>query len=170
VVVDAALADVRERGLDRATRRLIGKAQGTTPQQPKEAPLRKLGRAGQSAVAGIDGTNHAGGEIGEQPVGDGDAGPRAALLQRRHQQLGVVAHLLGLFAIDARHLAQHVGKGGPAEARLWRKIGATPERPRRAVEEHGQRPAAGLAEVVQRAHVEGVDVGALLAIDLDVDE
>ena len=112
------------------------------------------------------------GEIGERgvlDVGCGAARARAAS-SASHQQAGVVADLVGLLAIDARDLAQHVREAGPAEARRRRKIGAAPERPRLAVEEHGQRPAALLAQAVQRAHVDGVDVGPLLAVDLDVDE
>ena len=37
-------------------------------------------------------------------------------------------------------------------------------------EKHGHRPAALLAQQMQRAHVDLVDVGTLLAVDLDVDE
>ncbi len=55
-------------------------------------------------------------------------------------------------------------------ARLWRKIGAAPERLAVGGEEHGQRPAALLAKGVQRRHVDLVDIGPLLAVDLDVDE
>ena len=61
-------------------------------------------------------------------------------------------------------------KARAAVAGRGREIGAAPERARLAVEEHGQWPAALLAKAVQGAHVDGVDVGALLAVDLDVDE
>ena len=37
-------------------------------------------------------------------------------------------------------------------------------------EEHGQGPAAVLAQKLQRLLVDGVDVGAFLPVDLDVDE
>ena len=37
-------------------------------------------------------------------------------------------------------------------------------------QEHGQRPAALLAQMMQRRHVDLIDVGPLLAVDFDVDE
>ncbi len=93
-----------------------------------------------------------------------------ALLQGIDEQAGVVGDLVGLLAIDAGDLAQHLGEAGPAVAGRRREVGAAPERPCVAVEEHGERPAALLAQRMQGAHVDGVDVGALLAVDLDVDE
>jgi hypothetical protein len=95
---------------------------------------------------------------------------RGALLQGIDEQAGVVGDLLGLVPVDAGDLAQHLGETGPAIAGCRREVGAAPERPRVAVEEHGERPTALLAERMQGAHVDGVDVGALLAVNLDVDE
>ena len=65
---------------------------------------------------------------------------------------------------------QHMRKAGTAVARVLGEVGAAPERLGVGGEEHGERPAALLAELVQRRHVDGIDVGALLAVDLDVDE
>ena len=100
------------------------------------------------------------------------AGPRRLLLgaQGAQQQLGVVAHLARLFAVDAGDLAQDARKARATIAGRGREIGASPERACLAVEEHGQWPPALLTKAVQGAHVDGIDVGALLAIDLDVDE
>jgi hypothetical protein len=42
VIVDAALADVGERGVDRVAGGLIVKANGSAPEQPEEVPLRKF--------------------------------------------------------------------------------------------------------------------------------
>ena len=146
-------------------------ADGAAPQQPEEAPLRELGRAGKPAMLRVDGGDHASRQVGEQAIVDGRAA--AAVVaggEGLQQQPRVVADLVGLLRVDARHLLQHLGEAGPAVARRGRKIGAAPERARLAVEEHGQRPAALLAQIMQRTHVDGVDVGALLAVDLDVDE
>ena len=171
MIVDAALADVDERGLHGVARRLVAVADGAAPEQPEEIPLRKFRRAGQAAVQAVDGADHAAGEIGQHGVVDVGGVPEAcALLERVDQQAGVVGDLVGLLAVDAGDLAQHVGEAGAAVAGRRREIGAAPERARLAVEEHGERPAALLAEGVQRAHVDGVDVGALLAVDLDVHE
>ena len=59
---------------------------------------------------------------------------------------------------------------GRPVARLGRPIGAAEHRLAVGREKHGERPAALLAERVQRAHVDVVDVRPLLAVDLDVDE
>ena len=171
VVVDAALADVGERVVDGVPGGLVAVTDGAAPQQPEEAPLRELGRAGKPAVMRVDGGDHAPRQVGQERIVDGRAGARrVAGGKRLEQQLSVVADLVGFFGVDARHLFQDLGEAGPAVARGGRKIRAAPERARLAVEEHGQRPAALLAQIVQRAHVDGVDVGALLAVDLDVDE
>ena len=61
-------------------------------------------------------------------------------------------------------------KGWPAVNRLSRKIGAAPERPAIRRQKHRQRPAAMLTELMQRIHIERIDIRALLAVDLDVDE
>src|SRR5262249_25938785 len=119
VVVDAALTNVCEGRVNSVARAGIAEAQGATPQQPEEIPLRKLWRSLQSAVACIDSTDHAADEIGKRGVADGEiAARRITPVQRFHQQLGILPHFLGLLAIDARNFAQHVRKAGPAKARL----------------------------------------------------
>ncbi|MBB4651535.1 hypothetical protein GGQ99_003302 [Aminobacter niigataensis] len=55
-------------------------------------------------------------------------------------------------------------------ARLTRKIGPAPERLGVRREKHRQRPASLLAHAGERCHVYLVDVGPLLAVDLDVNE
>ena len=111
-------------------------------------------------------------EIGERRV----AGNRiwTGLIEFRRepvfQRLGVLPHLRLLVAIDARDLLQHMHEGRPAVARLLGEVRAAPEGLGVGGEEHGERPAALLPELVQRRHVDGVDVRALLAVDLDVDE
>ena len=65
---------------------------------------------------------------------------------------------------------QHLAEARPAEAGLRRKVGAAPEGLGRRRQEHGERPAALLAEAAERPHIDLVDVGALLAVDIDVDE
>ncbi len=95
---------------------------------------------------------------------------RALSASAASQRRAVALDLVGLLLEQARHLAQHVGEGGPAVFRLLREISAAPERLALRREEHRQRPAALLAEVMQRRHIDLVDVGPLLAVDLDVDE
>ena len=87
-----------------------------------------------------------------------------------HQRVAVLSDLGGLLAEQPRYFSQHIRKGRAAVARGRRKIRATPDRLAVRRKEHRQRPAALFAEMMQRRHVDLVDVGALLAIDFDVDE
>jgi hypothetical protein len=68
------------------------------------------------------------------------------------------------------HRFQHLGKARHAVARLRRKVGAAVERLPVGREKHRHRPAAVLGERLHRLHIDRVDVGPLLAIDLDIDE
>ena len=95
---------------------------------------------------------------------------RALSASRASSACAVLLDLVRLLAEQPRHFAQHVGESRPAEAALLRKIRAAPHRLAVRREKHGQRPAALLAQQMQRVHVDLVDVGPLLAIDLDVDE
>ena len=68
------------------------------------------------------------------------------------------------------HCLEHLNETRAAVARLFRKIGAAPERLGIGGQEHGQWPAALLTHRGQGGHVDLVDVGPFLAIDLDIDE
>ncbi len=68
-------------------------------------------------------------------------------------------------------VAPHVVEGVEhLEELLLGEVGAAPERAPVGVERHRHRPPAPAGEGLNGVHVDGVDVGALLAIDLDVDE
>ena len=87
-----------------------------------------------------------------------------------HQRGAVLLDLLRLFAKQPRDLVQHIDKARPAVARRRRKIRAAPDRLAVGGEKHGQRPAALLAQMMQRRHVDLIDVRPFFAIDFDVDE
>ena len=65
---------------------------------------------------------------------------------------------------------QHLPERRAAPARLRRPVGAAVHRLAVGVEEHGHRPAALLAQRMQRGHVDVVDVRPLFAIDFHIDE
>ena len=90
--------------------------------------------------------------------------------ERLAQRGGVLRHHLVVGAVCLRHALQHLAERRPSPARLRREIRAAPERRAVRGDEHGQRPAALLAQRMQRRHVEVVDVRPLLAVHLDVDE
>ena len=75
---------------------------------------------------------------------------------------------LALEGVDDRF--HHHAEARHAAALVRREVGAAVEGHALGVEEDGHRPAALAADRLHRLHVEGVDVGALLAVDLDVDE
>ena len=171
VIVDTALAHPGERQLHRAVVALVVHALAGAPKELEHHGLRKFGRAAHAAVDGVD---HAGDLIGgavEFRGGDDDApcGPRA-FRQAGHERAAVLLDALRFVTKDALDLAQEVDEGGFAVARGFGKIGAAPERLAIRSEEHGERPAAVLAEMVQRRHVDLVDVGAFFAVHFDVDE
>ena len=171
VVVDAALADVGQRVQDGMTGRGIAGRERVPPDQVEDRRLRELGRAAEAAVDGIE-------RLDQPPCGLLAHGRRERrtggrpretgerLLQRRR-----VAHdLVAVAGPDPADGVQHLRQAGPAIAGLRREIGAAPERLAGRSQEHGQRPAAVLAEQCQRVLIDLVEVRPLLAIDLDVDE
>ena len=72
--------------------------------------------------------------------------------------------------VDAGNVLQHLLEARAAVARLGREVGAAEKRHAVRQEEHGQRPAALLAKLLQRGHIERIDVGPFLSVDLDVHE
>ena len=142
---------------------------------PEEAEDRRVGKFRRAAQAALLRVGHAQQRraTASRCAGVGRSPGCAARLPRQHppQRSGVLRH--GLVSRSCQASA--------TPCSTWRNDG----RPQRGSggkyvppqngapsgrQEHGQRPAALLAQRVQRRHVEVVDVGAFLAIDLDVDE
>ena len=80
--------------------------------------------------------------------------------------LGFVATVLP----DVRDRRQHLPERREAVAVLVREVGAGEEGPAVGRQERGQRPAAAAGHRLDGVHVDRVQVGALLAVDLDRDE
>ena len=157
--------DQREVALDRCV------PPARPPQQFEHRRLREFRRAAHAAVDRIDQAGDLLGGAVELGGADHHAPLRPrAFGEARHQRAAVLLDALRLLAEQPRDLAQHIDEGGLAVARGLGKIGAAPERLAVGREEHGQRPAALLAQMMQRRHVDLVDVGPLLAVDFDVDE
>ena len=171
MIVDAALRDLRQREVDRLERMRQPEAEARAPQKFEELRLRKFRRAPDAAMHRIDRLHQPRRELGEHRLWRRRARIVPALrLEPVLQHVGILPHLVLLVAIDARDFIQYTDECRPAVALLLGEIGAAPERLGVRGEEHGERPAALLAELVQRAHVDRVDIGPLLAVDLDVDE
>ena len=171
MVVDAALADVGERVDDRLPHGGIAAGASLAPEELQQGRLGEFRCAAEPAMDCIKCLSEPGrGSVGET-FGERAArvGPREAL-QRILERAGVAVDLVALLAPDLADAVQHVRQARPAVARFRWEVGAAPERLAGGREEHGERPAALLAEQGQGMLVDLVEVGPLLAIDLDVDE
>src|SRR6186997_712273 len=129
MIVDPTLAHATEGVLDGLEKPRIICAQAGAPKHFEDCGLRKLRSAAQTAV---DLVEH---------VADLHCGPIKLLQSDRHlarrsclfgksgqQRCAVLFDSVGLLAEQPGYLAQNVDEGGPAEARFFRKIRATPDR------------------------------------------
>ena len=80
------------------------------------------------------------------------------------------AHLVAPVRPRLVERLQHLPERGLPVPRLVGEVGAGEERLAVGVSTHRHRPAALAGHRLRRLHVDGVDVGPLLAVDLDVDE
>jgi hypothetical protein len=95
---------------------------------------------------------------------------RGGAAQALDDRARLPADLLALLVPGGADRQQHVAPARQPVARLGREIGAAPERHAVGGEEGVQRPAALAGHGLHRVHVDRVDIGVLLAVDLDADE
>jgi len=82
----------------------------------------------------------------------------------------LLTYLLALLLPRVGHPEQDHAPARHAVARLGRKVGAGVEGDLLGGDEGVERPAALSGHRLDGVHVDGVDVGALLAVDLDAHE
>ena len=134
----------------------------------------KLRRRAKTAEVRVEGP----GEPAAQGGKGLGAGRFSGRLRRRQasehldEPLTLCAHLVAPLGIVARDAGQQLAEGRQAVARRVREVGAAEERaPVLGIEKHRERPAAAaLSQQLLGGLVDLVDVRALLAVDLDVDE
>ncbi len=169
MVVDAARGHVLQ-GRDQQGAGLFVATRGQGQQVLQQRRLRELGRVAETAVARV--------EAARQLI---DGAAMHIVGRRTRRGCGVAAQVLDerlrlLLEVAAplqprlAHGGQHLGKARHARARPRREVGAAEERRALRREEHVHRPAAMAAQGLQRAHVDMIDIGQLLAVDLDRDE
>ena len=171
MVVDAALAHAFARHGDGVGERRLAGAQPGAPQRLENGDLGKFRGAAQTAENRIGhgdegaggGVEFAAAEIGVAR-GAGQAGEAAA------DRLDVLAQTLRFVAEHPGNAFEDLREAGTAVTRRRREIGAAPEGLAVGGEEHGERPAPLFAHEGEGVLVDGVEVGAFLAVDLDVDE
>ena len=173
MVVDAALADPRQGVQHAVAQGRVAAAPRLLPDQPQDRRLRELGRAGEAAMDRCRSARPAARATCARQLRRAAArrgSGAASRLRASADGLAVAGDALVAAAPELGHLLQHLDEAGPAVARLGREVGAAPERLAVGGQEHGERPAALLAHHRQGLLVDGVEVGPLLAVDLDVDE
>ena len=95
---------------------------------------------------------------------------RADRAEPRPGLAGPLADLVAFALEGVDHRFHDHPEAGHAAALVGREVGAAVEGDPVGVEEDGHRPAALAADRLHGLHVDRVDVGTLLAVDLDVDE
>ena len=133
---------------------------------------RELRRAPEPAPLLVELAAEASHRVGEQ---------RGLQRLARRLQVARAAHVLDQLARGPRHVrapfavrvgdcAQHLAEARQPMARLRREVRPAEERLTLGSQEHGHRPAAVAGQCHDRVHVHRVEVGPLLAVDLDVHE
>ena len=102
---------------------------------------------------------------GESRSGEGDLARQVLAHARRRP-----AYVVGPVAPRLRHGGQHLAQRRLPAAWPVGEVGTGEERAPVMVEDDGHRPAAVAGHRDRGLHVDGVDVGPLLAVDLDADE
>jgi hypothetical protein len=122
-------------------------------------------------MEGIDLPYQPFGDLVEDARHDGATGMiLRQLVERFSQRRHVAGYLVRLLMEGCGHAAQHLREARPPIARRRREVGPTPEGLAVGCQEHGQRPAAGLAEQRQCRLIDRIQIRPLLPVDLDADE
>jgi hypothetical protein len=159
VVVDAA----RGHGVEREDDRLPDVA---AQEQVEAHRLGELGCPADAAPRGVD----LGEEVVDGLVDHAGTGRRAAGADGGAAADGV-GEAVGLL-VELAPLVPPRRRDGPEQRHepVGREVGAAVERPAVGGEEHRHRPPAAAGHGLDRLHVDGVDVGPLLPVDLHVHE
>ena len=172
LVVDAAHGHAVQRRADHLQRADVAGAQVVAQQELVRHRLRELGLESDAAVRGVEVLDDSGERRGQYVGGERLDAPacgrhRAHLLQ---QPLGGQYDLAVLLPVGVRDRRQHPREARHAVPVLRGIVGAAVEglAVRRQKDRH--RPAAAAGHRLDGAHVYRVDVGPLLAVDLDADE
>ncbi len=146
---------------------------GDVEQERDGHRLRELGCAPEAAEAGVVLLVQAGDRALEDRGRQRAALPaadRGALLDRLMQLLGLLVELVAPVMPRVVDRLEQAHEAGHPLTVFRREVGAAEERATLVVEEDGHRPAAAARHRLHRLHVDGVDVGAFLTVDLHVDE
>ncbi len=172
VIAHAAGRHRLERGQGHPGRLRPARA-GRLPQQEQQlAGTRKLRSAAEAAAALVEGRTQLR-DGARQGIGARHVARRVApagLSQLVDHGVGRTGDARPIAMPDAADLLQDLDETGPSPAgRRW-KVGAPEERLELRRQPHAHRPAAGAGRGLDERHVDAIDVGPLLAVDLDRNE
>ena len=172
LVVDAAASHAAQGVKDHVQIALVAAAVVCAQEQVEGRGVRKFGRLTDAAVVRVVGPGECVGGVERQGRRRRCGAGRlcVGLLQGRHHLLDGALHVLVLFAVGLGDGEQQAREARHPVAVLRREVRPAVERLALGSQEDGHRPAAVTGEHLHRVHVDVVDVGPLLAVDLDVDE
>ncbi len=169
VVVDPTCGHRIERR-DRGAQRGVGAGAVVLSQQVVQRHrLRELGCCPEATPARIVGGQHRHrGLVEHRGVGECAGALRCGrAADRVEQPRGLLEQLVTLVAPRVLDRREHLQEAGVPGRRLLGEVGAAEERFAVGGEEHRHRPAALAGHRLGGFHVDRVDVGTLLAVDLD---
>ena len=172
VVVHAARCHGVERRGDHGQQAGVAVAMMGSQQQVEVHRRRELRRTAESSPLGVEVVGQGPGGGIHEVVGRWAAHhlDRAHRVQHRGQSSGLLVELGAAMGPCVGDGVEQLDERWHAVAGHGRKVRAAEEGAPVGVEEHRHRPAAATGERLHGAHVDGVDIGAFLAVDLHVHE
>ena len=151
---------------------VVAGAERVAQQELQGHRLRELGGAAKAAGGSVilccqllECAVHA---VGRQE--GGFSGGEQAPVDRLHQVLGVLLHVLCSVVEGVGHADQYPAKAGHLPVVFRRKVGASIEGQTLRSEEHGHRPAAAPGKRLHCRHIDAIQVGPLFPVHFDVDK
>ena len=157
VASSAAVEPVRRWCRSRWSRLIAWGNFGAEPNPPRRAVVRRQHGHGRL--------------VEDRHVGQrGAVGSGRVPTHRCHQACGLLHEVVATVGPGVGDRRRQLGEAGRLAAGPGTEVGAAVEGLAVGGHEHGHRPAAGAGHRLGRLHVDRVDVGALLAVDLHVHE
>ena len=174
LIVDAALAHAQQRRFCHLARRTVAKSSVALQTEFQIARVRKFRRATEAAESGIEAFAQRSAQRIERrrvEIGAVRTATRHGSCERGTYLLVLLIDFATLFRPHGGDACAQIGKPRQAVARGLGEVRAAEERCAVGRQEHGQRPATrALREHLVGKLIDLVEIGALFAIDLDVDE
>ena len=174
LVIDAAAGHLPQGKTHRAQGRLIAAAGMITKQKFQADGVGELGLAAESAMHAVKAAHHFFGRLRQQVKGQPililAADAQRVTVQRPMQLVGLRFQDVALIPIGLMNGLHDLHKRRQAVPRRRRIIGAAIKGTSIRQQENRHRPAAALDKGLHRLHINIIDIGTFLAVDLDIDK